>query len=332
MRLSMKLVRLGALLTVLPSLLLGFTAGAIAQTDASAGYPNRPSKLFVGFAPGGATDILARTIAQKLSERLGQPVVVENRPGGGGVLSGEIVSRAPPDGYTLLMGMSGPMVFAPAVYSKMPYDSTKSFTPIGIVASYPLLVVVSADKPIKSVADLVAYAKANPSKSNYASASPLFQLSTELFKAKTGAPIEHIPFKGSLDGTTAIMKGEVLTALIDPAPVVPHIAAGKLRLLAHTGVGANPEFPGTPSLKQAGVDVVVEVFGGLLAPVGTPAPIVARLESELAQIRKMPDVIERLKGLGMPVRESSAKDFAAVISREIPMWSETAKAANIKLD
>jgi tripartite-type tricarboxylate transporter receptor subunit TctC len=302
-----------------------------AQTDGGS-YPSRPSKLVVGFAPGGATDILARTIAQKLAERLGQPVVVENRPGGGGMLSGDIVARAAPDGYTLLMGMSGPTVFAPAVYSKVPYDSIKSFAPIGIVASYPLLVVVNADTPIKSVADLVAYSKANPAKSNYASASPLFQLSTELFKTRTGALIEHIPFKGSLEGTTAIMKGEVLTALIDPAPVVPHITAGKLRLLAHTGPVASAEFPGTPSLKSIGIDVVVEVFGGLLAPAGTPVAVIDRLERELATIRKMPDVIERLKGLGMPVRESSAKDFAAVIAREIPMWTATAKAANIKLD
>lgn len=311
---------------------LAVTAGAAsAQTDAG-GYPNRPSKLVVGFAPGGATDVLARTIAQKLSERLGQPVVVDNRPGGGGMLSGEIVARAAPDGYTLLMGMSGPVVFAPAVYSKVPYDSIASFAPIGLVASYPLLLVVNADMPIKSVADLVAYSKANPGKSNYASASPLFQLSTELFKSRTGAPIEHIPFKGSLEGTTAIMKGEVLTALIDPAPVVPQIAAGKLRLLAHTGPGPNPEFPDTPSLKAGGVDVVVEVFGGLLAPAGTPGTVIERLERELAVIRKMPDVIERLKGLGMPMRDSSAKDFADVIAREIPMWTATAKAANIKLD
>ncbi len=314
----------------LSPLVLGAGA-AWAQADAG-GYPNRPSKLVVGFAPGGATDILARTIAQKLAERLGQPVVVDNRPGGGGMLSGDIVARSAPDGYTLLMGMSGPTVFAPAVYSKVPYDSIKSFAPIGIVASYPLLVVVNADMPIKSVAELVAYSKANPAKSNYASASPLFQLSTELFKTRTGAQIEHIPFKGSLEGTTAIMKGEVLTALIDPAPVVPHIAAGKLRLLAHTGPAANPEFPGTPNLKNEGVDVVVEVFGGLLAPAGTPASVIERLERELAVIRKMPDVIERLKGLGMPIRDSSAKDFAEVIAREIPMWTATAKAANIKLD
>lgn len=302
---------------------------AAAQGDA---YPSRPTRLLVGFTPGGATDVLARVVAQKLSERLGQPVVVENRPGGGGMLAGEAVARAAPDGYTLLMGPSGPTVFAPAVYSKVPYDSIKSFAPIGILAAYPLVLVVSASTPVKSVAELIAWANANPAKSNYASSSPLFQLSTELLKTRTGAKVEHIPFKGSPEGTAALMKGEVLMALIDPGTVVPHINSGKLRLLAHTGSARNPEFPDTPTLKEVGIDVVVEVFSGVLAPAGTPAPIIARLEKEMAAIRKMPDVIERLKSLGMPVAESSAAHFSEVIAREIPQWKAVAQAAKIKLD
>jgi tripartite-type tricarboxylate transporter receptor subunit TctC len=312
----------------------GVLAAIAVQPAAAQGdtYPSRPTRLLVGFTPGGATDVLARVAAQKLSERLGQPVVVENRPGGGGMLAGEAVARAAPDGYTLLMGPSGPTVFAPAVYSKVPYDTIKAFQPIGILASYPLVLVVSASTPVKSVAELIAWAKANPDKANYASSSPLFQLSTELFKTRTGASIEHIPFKGSPEGTSALMKGEVLMALIDPGTVVPHITSGKLRLLAHTGAGKNAEFPGTPSLKETGIDVVVEVFSGILAPAGTPAPIVARLEKEMAAIRQMPDVIERLKGLGMPVADSSAKHFTDVIAREIPQWKAVAKAANIKLD
>lgn len=302
---------------------------AAAQADA---YPSKPSRIVVGFAPGGATDLLARVVAGKLSERLGQPVVVENRPGAGSLVAGEVVARAPPDGYTLLMGPSGPMVFAPAVYSKMPYDSIKSFVPIGIIAAYPLVLVVGADQPVKSVADLIAYTKANPEKSNYASASPLFQLSTELFKTRTGSLAEHVPFKGSLEGATAMMKGEVLMALIDPSTVVPFIKSGKLRLLAHSGKGRNEEFPDTPSLESLGIDVVVDVFSGVLAPAGTPTTIVERLEREMAAIRRMPDVIERLKSLGVPVAGSSAKHFSEVIAREIPMWTAVAKAAKIKLD
>ena len=303
----------------------------LAQGDA-AGYPNRAIKIVVGFAPGGATDILARTLAQKLGERLGQPVVVENKPGGGSIVAAEAVARAAPDGYTLLMGPSGPIVFTPAVYSKLPYDAQKSFAPIGIIAAYPLVLVVGADMPIKSVAELVAYSKANPAKSNYASSSALFQLATELFKAKTTAPIEHIPFKGSLDGATAIMKGEVLMALIDPGSVVPLIKSGKLRLLAHTGAGRSADFPDTPSLSETGIDVVVEVFSGVLAPSGTPGTIVERLEREFAAIRKLPDFMERLQALGLPVAGSTASHFSEVIAREIPMWTAVAKAANIKLD
>lgn len=322
----MNILKPAAVLLALMSLAI------VPDAHAQDAYPSRPSRLIVGFAPGGATDILARVIAQKMSERLGQPMIVENRPGAGSLVAGELVARAPPDGYTLFMGPSGPLVFAPAVYSKMPYDSMKSFTPIGIIASYPLVLVVSADKPIKSVAELIAFSKANPATANYASASPVFQLSTELFKTRTGAKLEHIPFKGSLEGASALLKGEVLTALIDPGPVVPHIQSGKMRMLAHTGKGKHSEFPDSPSLESLGIDVVVNVISGVLAPAGTPAPIVARLEREMAAIRKMPDVIERLKGLGMPVAESSSKHFADVIASEIKLWTAVAKAANIKLD
>lgn len=307
---------------------LASAVAAVAQGE----YPSRPVRLIVGFTPGGTTDILARVVAQKMTERLGQPMVVENRPGAGSLVAGEIVARAQPDGYTLFMGPSGPVVFAPAVYGRMPYDSIKSFVPVGIIAAYPLVLVVNAGSPIKSVAELISWSKANPGKANYASSSPLFQLSTELFKTRTGAMFEHIPFKGSPEGVAALMKGEVLTALIDPGTVVPHIASGKLRLLAHTGPGKHQQFPGTASLKEQGIDVVVEVFSGVLAPAGTPAPIIARLEREMAEIRKMSDVIERLNGLAMPVSGTSGKQFADVIAREIPQWTAVAKAANIKLD
>ena len=313
-------------LCLLASVFLTFPA--VAQTD----WPKQPLKLLVGFAPGGATDLLARALAQKLAERLGQPVVVENRPGGGSVVAADAVARSAPDGYTLLMGPSGPIVFAPAVQSKLPYDSVKSFTPIGIVAGYPLVLVIGAEQPIKSVAELVAYTKANPAKSNYGSSSALFQLATELFKTRTGSPVEHIPFKGSLEVTTAILKGELLMALIDPGPVVPHINSGKLRLLAHSGAGKSQDFPNAQSLKEQGIDVVVEVFSGVLGPAGLPAPIVERLEREFAEIRKAPDFIERLKSLSLPVAGSSSKQFAEVIARELPMWKDVAQKANIKVD
>ena len=308
------------------------TSGAARAQDGEAGYPSRAIKLVVGFAPGGATDLLARAVAQKLGEQLKQPVVVENRPGGGSLVAAEGVARAAPDGYALLMGPSGPLVFAPAVYSKLPYDPRTSFTPIGIVAAYPLVLVVDADQPVTSVAELVAFAKAHPDKANYASSSALFQLSTELFKARTGAPAEHIPFKGSLEAVTAMMKGEVLMALIDPGPALPQVKSGKLRLLAHTGTGPSPDYPGTPSLSGMGIDVVVEVFCGVLGPAGLPAGIVERLETELAAIRRMPDFVARLHSISLPVAGSTAKSFSDVIAREIPLWQSVAQAANIKLD
>jgi len=301
---------------------------AQAQTD----WPRQPSKIMVGFAPGGGNDVMSRVVGQKLSERLGQPVLVENRPGANGFIAAELVVRAPPDGYTLFSATTGTMVIAPSVYTKLPYDPLKSFVHLGITAAYPLVLVVDASRGIKSIADLVTYTKANPDKSNYGSTSPLFQLPTELFKTKTGARLEHIPFKGSTETATGMLTGQVLAAIIDPAPVLTHVKSGKLRLLATTGETRFAELPETPTLKEEGVDLTIETFMGFVAPAGTPPAVIKRYETALAEIRKMPDVAERLRGAGMPVAGSTAQDMKDTIAREIPLWTAVAKTANVKLD
>ena len=306
---------------------------ARAQSDPAAGYPRQPIRIVVGFPPAGGNDILARSFGQKLAEQMGQPVLIENKPGAAGFIAAEIVARAAPDGYTLLLGPSGTLTFAPAVYAKMPYDAQKSFEPIAILGRFPLVLAVNAGLDIKTVAELVAYGKANPDKANYGSTSPAFQLPTELFKAKTATRFEHIPFKGSAENMTAIAGGQITFALIDPGPTVPHVKAGRARVIATTGAKRTAEFPDVPTLAEAGIPGIdVEIFGGLLAPKGTPTAIIKRLEAEIDIAARAPDLIERLKGLNIPVSDIRAAGFAELIAREIPLWTEVAKAANIKLD
>jgi len=305
---------------------------ALAQGEA-AQYPSKPIRIIVGFGPGGGNDILARIVAQKLSERLGQPALVENKPGAGAIIATEHVAKAAPDGYTLLVGATGAMTINPAVYSSLPYDTKRDFAPIAVIASFPLLLCVGAEAPVKSLAELVAYTKANPAKANYASSSAAFQLASELFKLRTGAPLQRISYKSSGEMLTAVVGGEVLTALVDAAPVAGHVKAGRIRVLAITSAERSPEYPDVPTMKEAGVpDLEIRLWSGLFAPAATPAAIVGKLEGEVSEILKLPDVRERLKGMGVDPGGGPARELADRIAAEIPRWTETAKAANIKLD
>ena len=294
-------------------------------------YPNRPIRIIVGFTAGGGNDILARLVGQKISENLGQPVVVENRPGAGAIIATEYVKSQPADGHTLLMGASGAMTISPAVYTKLPYNTWQDFAPISMVASFPLLVVVGPDGP-KSIAELVAYAKANPEKSNYASSSPAFQLTTELFKLRTGAPMTHIPYKGSGDSIAAVMSSQVLLSIVDAGPASGQIAAGKLRALAVTSVKRSPQFPDVPTLAEAGVaDMDVVLWSGLFAPAGTPPAIVRKLQGEVARAVRLPDIQDRMKQLAVEPIGNASDEFANIITADIERWTSVAKTANIKI-
>ncbi len=322
-----------ATLQLLVAVLLIAAPPAAAQTDAAAGWPKQPIKIVIGFPPGGGNDILARAYGNKLSELLKQPVIIENKPGAAGFIAAEQVARAAPDGYTLLLGPSGTLTFAPAVYSKLPYHPQNSFEPIAILGRFPLVVAVNADLNIKTVGELVAWAKANPTKSNYGSTSPAFQLPTELFKSKTGIEAVHIPFKGSADKMTAVANGQITFAFVDPGPTTAHVRSGRARVIATTGSQRTVEFPDVPTLAEAGIaGIDVQIFGGLLAPKGTPRAIIEHLEREVDAASKMPDLVERLKGLSIPVSNIRSAGFAKLIAEEIPLWSAVAKAANVKLD
>jgi tripartite-type tricarboxylate transporter receptor subunit TctC len=309
-------------------------AGAIASASAQedpAKYPTRPIHIIVGFAAGGGNDIIARIFGQKLSESLGQPVIVENKPGGGAIVATEYVAKSAPDGYTLLMSASG-LSINPAVYAKLPYDAVNDFVAVSELGSFPLIMIVAASSPIKTVADLVAYAKANPDKTNYASSSASFQLVTELFKQKTGAPMQVIPYKSANESVLAVISGQVTTTIADAGPVVSQVKSGTARALAVATPKRIDDLPDVPTLKEAGADVDAVLWSGIFAPKATPSAIVKKLEGELMRIARLPDVIARLKPLGIESVGNSSEEFARILAADIARWGAVAKSANIKIE
>ncbi len=306
---------------------------AHAQADAAKNYPDRPIRIVVGFSPGGGNDILARLIGQKLSESLGQPVVIENKPGAGAIIATEHVAKAPPDGYTLLMGATGAMAINPAVYTKLSYSPLRDFTPVSMIASFPLILVVDASGAIKTVKELIAYAKANPEKTNYASSSMAFQMVTELFKLRTGAPMQHIGYRGSGDSLMAVISGTVLLAIADAPPVAGQIKSGQVRALAVTAGSRVAEFPDVPTMAEAGVeDMEVGLWTGIFVPARTPAAIAKKLEHEVMRAVSLPVVQQRLRELAVDPVGNTSQEFARIIEKDIARWTAVGKAANIKVE
>jgi tripartite-type tricarboxylate transporter receptor subunit TctC len=312
-------------------LLAALAANATQAAEDASNYPNHTIRIIVGFAAGGGNDVIARIYAQKLSEDLGQPVIVENKPGAGAILAAEYVSKAAPDGYTLLVGATG-MAINQSLYAKLPYDSVRDFVAISELASFPLIMVVSSSSPIKSVADFVTYAKANADKTNYASSSATFQLVTELFKQKTGAPMQMIPYKSANEMVLAVVSGQVTTTIADTGPVSPQIKAGTVRALAVTSPKRIADFPDLPTMKEAGADVEAMIWTGVFAPKATPPAIVKKLESEFVKIAKLPEVATRLKVIGVDAVGTSADEFTKILQDDINRWGEVVKASNIKIE
>lgn len=316
---------------MLGACLLALASRVVLAQDDPAKYPVRPIHIVVGFAAGGGNDIIARVFGQKLSESLGQPVIVDNKPGGGAIVATEYVAKSAPDGYTLLMSASG-ISINPAVYAKLPYDAVQDFVAVSELASFPLIMIVNAASPIRSVAELVAYAKANADKMNYASSSASFQLVTELFKQKTGAPMLAIPYKSANESVLAVISGQVTTTIADAGPVVSQVKSGTVRALAVAAPARMEDLPDVPTMKEAGADVDAVLWSGIFVPKGTPAAIVRKLESELMRIAKLPDVVARLKLLGIECVGTSSEEFAQILNRDIARWGEVAKAANIRIE
>ena len=314
--------------------LLAAACSATAQQDATRNFPSRPLRIVVGYSVGGGNDIIARIVAQKLGENLGQSVVVENKPGVASIIAAEYVAKSPPDGYTLLMGPSGPLVFNPAIYPKLPYSPQKDFAPIGLIGSFPLLLVVNQNNPAKNVKDLVEAAKAAPERAFYGASAASFQFATELFNLRTGAKFQRVPYKGANDSAAAVASGDVSLTIADPAPVASLARAGKLKVLATTAAKRVAAFPDVPTMAEAGVPgLEIELWAGLLAPAGTPAPIVKRLQEELARTLASADVKARLQALSINVAENPTPEaFARTIAAELDVWAGVAKSANIRAE
>jgi tripartite-type tricarboxylate transporter receptor subunit TctC len=298
-------------------------------------YPAKPVRLVVPFPAGGTTDILARAAAQRLSETLGQQVIVDNRPGAGGNIGSELVARAAPDGYTLLMGTVGTHAINVSLYPKLPYDPVKDFTPIVLVAGVPNVLVVNPSLPAQSVAELIAYAKANPGKLNFASSGSgtSIHLSGELFKVLTGVQMTHVPYKGSAPALTDLVGGQVQLMFDNLPSSLAFIKAGKLRALAVTSKTRAAALPEVPTMVEAGVpDFEASSWFGMLAPAGTPRDIVVRINAEVAKWLATPEAREKLAGQGAIAAGGSSEDFARHIASETAKWAKVVKASGAKVE
>jgi tripartite-type tricarboxylate transporter receptor subunit TctC len=321
-----------ALRTVLTGLALTLFAPLAARAQTEPAYPTRTIKIIVGFAAGGGVDTAARLVAQKMQEGLGQPVIVENRPGGNSMLGPSVASKSVPDGYTLLYAASGQMTVPPAIYAKMPYATLKDFVPISMMASYPLIMITSANHPATDMKEFVAWSVANPDKTNYASASPAFTLASELFKLKTGTPGQTIIFRSSNDSVTSVIREHVTYAIAEPPPVVPQVTSGNARALAVAAPKRIAELPDVPTMEEVGVDMNVQLWSGLFAPVGTPPEITKKLETECIRIARLPDFKEKLRTLSTDAIGGTSDDFHKSIEQEIRMWSDVAQRANLTFE
>jgi tripartite-type tricarboxylate transporter receptor subunit TctC len=313
---------------LLTTALAAFTQMAAAQ-DA---YPSKPIRIIVGYSAGGGNDIIVRVMTPEMSKGLGQPMIVDNKPGAQSIIAAELAAKAPPDGYTIFMGPSGPMTINPATYTKLPYDPVRDFAPISMICSFPLIVAVDPRLPVKNVKELIEYAKANPGKANYASSAGIFQIATEMFKQRTGTRIEMIPYKGSGESVQAVAGGQVMMTIVDPAPVSGPLKSGTVRGLAVTSTKRHPTWPELPTLIEAGVDMDVPVWTAFFAPAKTPPAIIGRLQKEIARVVHTPEVKERFAAMGLDPVGGTPEELARQVARDLEKWTAVAKAANIKND
>ena len=297
-------------------------------------YPSHPVRMVVPFAPGGATDIIARIVAQKLADRLGQSVVVENKPGAGTTIGNAEVAKAKPDGYTFLFAPT-PFVISQVVYPKLPYDPQKDFAPVSLLAVSPFILVVNAAFPAKTTAELVAIAKAKPGTITFASAGngTVPHLAGELFRLRAGVDIVHVPYKGGGPAIVDLVSGQVPMMFATPIEVSQHVQSGRLRVLGTTSLARLAAMPDVPTLSESGYpDFEVLSFFGVLAPAGTPPEIVNRVAADLAAVMEMSDVRERFAQQSAEARVLGPAAFSAFLARERDKWADIVKRSGAKVD
>jgi len=319
--------------------LLKLIAGlALALTAASAhaqAWPSKPIRYIVPFAPGGTTDILARTVGDKLAIALGQPVVIENKPGAGGGVGAEITAKSAPDGYTIMGGTISTHAINASLYKSLPYDPVRDFAPIVLIARVPNMLVVHPDIPAKNVSELIALLRANPGKYTFASAGngTSQHLSGELFKSMAGAEMQHVPYKGSPPALQDVMGGQVSMTFDNITTAWPLAKGGKLRALAVTTAKRSAIAPDVPTLAEAGLPgFEVGSWQGVFAPAGTPPDIVKRLNAEIVKILNTPDVRDKLAALGAEVVGNSPEEFATMVKAEVGKWADVVKKSGARVD
>jgi len=309
---------------------------ALASTVVTAqAWPSKPIKYIVPFAPGGTTDILARTVGEKLSVALGQPVIIENKPGAGGGVGAEFVAKAAPDGYTIMGGTISTHAINASLYKNLPYDPIKDFVPIVLLARVPNLLVVNVDIPAKSVPELIALLKANPGKYSFASSGngTSQHLSGELFKSMSGTEMQHIPYKGSPPALQDVVGGQVTMTFDNITTAWTLAKAGKLRALAVTTASRSAVAPDVPTLAESGLaGFEVSSWQGVFAPAGTPPDIVRRLNAEIVKILNTPDVKEKLVSLGLDVGGNTPEEFLVMVKAEVVKWADVVKKSGAKVD
>jgi tripartite-type tricarboxylate transporter receptor subunit TctC len=320
-------IMLAAVATVLPSV----ASTAWAQSN----YPAKPIRLVVPFPPGGGTDILARVIGQKLSESLGQPVVIENKPGAGGNIGVDTVAKSPPDGYSIVIGQTSNLAVNPTLYPKLPYNPVKDLAPISLVASAPLVMVVAANSPFKSLDDVITAAKAKPGDITFASpgSGTVAHLSGELLQRAANIKFQHIPYKGASQALTDLMGGQVQLYMSSVPTALSQIKGGRLRALVVTSTKRLPDLPDVPTVAESGFkDFESSTWFGLLARAGTPQPIISRLNSEVNRVLQTAEVREKIASEGAEVLSGTPEQFADLLKQEIEKWGRVVKESGAKVD
>ncbi|MGQ0751904.1 MAG: tripartite tricarboxylate transporter substrate binding protein [Betaproteobacteria bacterium] len=310
-------------------------AGAVAfgcSPTAAQSFPTKPIRMIVAWGPGGAPDIFARVVGNKLYEQMGQPVIIDNRPGATGNIGAEIVARSPSDGYTVFNATLS-LAISPAFYKSLPFDPVKSFQPITMLAAVPLVLVVHPELPVKSVGDLVKHAKASPGKLNYATVglgSPA-HVSAELLQNLSGIRIVHVPYKSGGAMATAILTREAQLGFPAIAPALPHIKANRLRAVAVTAPQRSNSLPSTPTFAEGGITgMEVDNWNAILAPANTPKAVISKLHAELTKAARAPDVADQFARQGAEVNLSNPTDLAGVIKADVAKWAKVVKAAGIE--
>jgi tripartite-type tricarboxylate transporter receptor subunit TctC len=298
-------------------------------------YPAKSIRFVVPYAPGGASDVTARLLGLKMTDAWGQTVVVDNRPGANGIVALEFVSKAPPDGYTLLMANLGPNAINPAVYSKLPYDPVKGFAPVTLTTLVPNILVINRYLPALTLKDVLALARARPGDMRYGTGGhgSSNHLAMELLKSITKVNITHVPYKGDVPAMVDVMGGQIEMSVPTVVAASPYVTSGKLRAIAVTSKNRVASLPDVPTVAESAAPGFESVsWGGVMAPGGTAPAIVTKLNAELVRILKLPDVRDRLRGLGAEIVGGSPSEFASYLEAEIAKWSKVAQAAGIRLD